>query len=56
MSNVVQNESNLAKGQPVPATETSGSSKLQTVLIGLAILAAAALIAYQIFGCASCYG
>jgi hypothetical protein len=49
MTNAVENEN-------VGASEKSGTSTVQTVLIGLGILAVAALLAYQIFGCTGCYG
>lgn len=47
MSDIVQNNSTPKK---------SGGISLQTVLIGIAVAAFAALIAYQMFGCATCYG
>ncbi|HEX3484141.1 MAG TPA: hypothetical protein VHT51_03715 [Micropepsaceae bacterium] len=46
MSDTVQNQND---------TKKSGIS-VQTILIGVAVVLFAALIAYQMFGCATCYG
>ncbi len=51
MSDTVRNDSNQAAPE-----KKSGANMLQILLIGAAVLAVAGLIAYQMFGCASCYG
>jgi hypothetical protein len=55
MSNAVENQ-NSAKGHPGLQAEKSGTSTTQMILIALGILAVAALLGYQFFGCATCYG
>lgn len=55
MANAVKSKSDVAKSDPAPRMETSGTSVGQMILIGLVILGVAALIAYQFFGCAGCY-
>ncbi len=42
--------------KPADAPQESGYSAMQTVLIGVLVLAVAAMIAYQFLGCAGCYG
>ena len=42
--------------RPAEETKKSGTNPIQVLLIGGAILAVAALLAYQIFGCSGCYG
>ncbi|HXJ02447.1 MAG TPA: hypothetical protein VNH44_14585 [Micropepsaceae bacterium] len=49
MSDIVQNQNNSN------AKKASGIS-VQMILIGIAVVAFAALIAYQMFGCSTCYG
>jgi hypothetical protein len=56
MRNAVENETDFAKADAGPQMEKSGTSATQMILIGLGILAVAALLAYQFFGCATCYG
>jgi hypothetical protein len=55
MSNAVENQT-AEKGHSGPQEEKSGTSTTQMILIGLGILAVAALLGYQFFGCATCYG
>ena len=51
MTNAVQNESHSQS-----QNETGGASVVQKILIGALLLGVAALLAYQFFGCATCYG
>lgn len=39
---------------PAETTDKSGGS-MQTIVIGIIVVAAAALLAYQFLGCATCY-
>ena len=49
MSNAVENEN-------VRETKGRGGVSTETIIIGAIVLGLAALIAYQLLGCASCYG
>ena len=51
MSDVVQSDSNVVNR---PSTEESKST-MNYYVIGAVVLAMAALLAYQMFGCADCY-
>jgi len=51
MSDTVQSKN----GGHAPEAERSGTNIAQYLLIGAAVLGFAALIAYQVFGCAGCY-
>jgi hypothetical protein len=51
--NVTSNDK-PAVHDPAETTDKSGST-MQNILIGIIVLAAAALMAYQFLGCASCY-
>jgi hypothetical protein len=53
MSNATSNDKVVVQS-PAAEPEKSGST-LQAVLIGIIVLAAAALLAYQFLGCSSCY-
>jgi hypothetical protein len=46
MSDIAENKTHAKK---------SGGISVQTILIGLAVAGFAALIAYQMFGCETCY-
>jgi len=54
MSDAVK-EKDIAKDRPAPAPEQKGGTNWNPYLIGGLILAAAALAAYQFFGCDGCY-
>jgi hypothetical protein len=43
------------ENRPVAAPESSGGNNAQKIMIGILVLAAAALLAWQFIGCASCY-
>jgi hypothetical protein len=53
MSNATSNDKVVVQS-PAAEPEKSGST-LQAVLIGIIVLAAAALLTYQFLGCSSCY-
>jgi hypothetical protein len=52
----VTTENKPAVQTPDSSPQQSGSNTMQMILIGILVLAAAALIAYQFIGCAGCYG
>ncbi len=54
MSVTTQNEPVVQKTDNMP--QQSGGGTMQIILIGIVVLAVAALIAYQFLGCAGCYG
>ena len=56
MTNAVETKGDVANGRADPVKKESSDSGLNPYLIGLMILGVAALIAYQFFGCAGCYG
>jgi len=51
MSDIVQNDSSAGNR---PSTEEKGNA-MNYYVIGAVVLAMAALLAYQMFGCADCY-
>jgi hypothetical protein len=53
MSEIVS-ENRPVVQEPV-APESSGGNNTQKIVIGILVLAAAALLAWQFIGCASCY-
>jgi hypothetical protein len=53
MSNAVSNN-NQPVQNPAGVTEDYGS-RMQNIVIGIIVFGAAALLAYQFLGCASCY-
>ena len=55
MSNIVENESDLAKSHSAPLMQTSNARGFHIVLIGFVLIGVAALVASQLFGCSSCY-
>jgi hypothetical protein len=53
MSNVISHDKPVVQEPAGQPEESDG--KLQMVVIGVIVLAAAALLAYQFLGCSSCY-
>jgi len=55
MSNIAENETDLAKCHPVPVMERSKASGFQIYLIGFIVLGIAGLATYQYLSCNGCY-
>jgi hypothetical protein len=56
MTNAVESERDTVTDHVAPLAEKSGESGFQNFLVGIVVLGLLGLVAYQLIGCAACYG